>query len=399
MEQIDQKWKWDNPTKIIFGVNSVAEHLKDYVKPNSRVLCTFGGGSIEKNGAKRDVQAALDALHCEVRWEGGIPPNPEYTRLCEIIKVAREYKPDLFLAVGGGSVIDGTKFILAATGLPESEDPWDLVTLFDKINPQPKASLGVVLTLAATGSEWNNTFVISRRSTHDKLFGFYYCSYPAFSLIDPRYTLTLPVRQLSNGLFDAMCHCMDQVLTPQSLPLFDNMFFTVMRELYDLTPIINEKKDSLEYHARLLQAASFALNEVLSLGIKPCNAIHLIAQPLTAQYGIDHGATLSIVAPYVFEAKFNDRYHNFARAAEKVFDVNQGTDEEKARAFISNIRQWIKTLNLPMKVSDWDGANIQPTDIDNITEKIMASVGNQPFGYGGSFTEADVRDILKKVVL
>ena len=389
------KWVWNNTTQIAFGENAVVEHMKDFVKPKSKVLCTFGGGSIEKNGSKKDVQSALDALGCEVRWEGGIPPNPEFARCVEILKVVREWKPDLLLAVGGGSIIDGTKFIHAAQGLPESQDPWDLVT--KPCDPHPTCALGVVLTLPATGSEWNNGFVLSRRSTHEKLSGTYNINYPLFSLIDPRYTMTLPVRQLRNGLYDSMCHCIDQVITPQVVPMQDNFFYSVMRELVEITPVL-EEGSSLELHARLLQAASFALNYIFTLGKTSCWGIHMISHQLTAKYGIDHGATLAIDTPFFLEALFETRKETMAHAAEQVFDVREGSVDEKARAFISHIRAWIKKIGQPTKVSEWPGAKIESGDVDEVVKMVMTSMGNHPFGYGGEVTEEVVRKVLTQAI-
>ena len=187
-------------------MHCVEEHLKDYIKPNSRVLVTFGGGSIDKNGARADVTKTLAELNRETRWEGGIPPKPEYDRLIEIVKVAKEFQPNLLLAVGGGSIVDCTKFNSLAMNLDESIDPWDIAT--NGVRPEKKTPLGCIMTIPATGSEWNPGAVVSRRSTHEKL------AYPSLSLLDPLYTMTVPIRQYRNGRFDAMAHCIDQVLTP-----------------------------------------------------------------------------------------------------------------------------------------------------------------------------------------
>ena len=388
-------WVWNNTTQVVFGENAVVEHMKDFVKPNSKILCTFGGGSIDKNGARKDVQQALDALHCEVRWEGGIPPNPEYKRCCEIIKVAREFKPDIVIAVGGGSVIDGTKFITTALTLPESEDPWDVMTKA-KIG-QPPCKIGVVLTLPATGSEWNCGFVMSRRETHEKLGMGNPFNFPLFSLIDPKYTMTLPVRQLRNGLFDAMCHCIDAVITPYPVPMKDDFVYSVMRELVDIGAPLLQPNSSLELHGRLIQAASFALNMILTLGMPQCWAIHQIGHMLTAQYGIDHGATLAIVAPVLLQKFIKEREFKLARAAERVFDVRTGTDAERAQAFITRLSEWIRTIGEPTKVSEWEGAKIEAGDVDKVTKMVMDSQhGN--FGIDGCCTEPIVHEILQKVI-
>ena len=390
------KWLWTNTTQVGFGENAVKEHLKKFVQPKSRILCTFGGGSIDKNGARQDVNDALKELECEVRWEGGIPPNPEYARCCEIVKVVKEWKPDLLLAVGGGSTLDGTKFIAAACGLPEGTDPWDIVT--KGTYPKETIKIGSVMTLPATGSEWNSNFVISKRATAEKLAGGAQCTFPVFSLLDPKYTMTLPARQLRNGLYDAMCHCIDQFLTPQTNPMMDNFWMSVMRELVDIGVDLMKPGSSLELHGRLINAATFALNFVFTLGKEGCWGIHMIGHQLTAQYGIDHGATLAMVTPYFLESFFEERKYLMARSAERVFDVRDGTDDEKAKAFIAKLRQWILDLGHATKVSQWEGAKIEAGDVEKVTKMVMDSCGGNPFGWHATVTEPIVKGILEKVI-
>ena len=390
------KWMWNNTTQVVFGEGCVKEHIKDFIQPKWKVLCTFGGGSIDKNGARKDVQEALDELQCEVRWEGGIPPNPEYERLVEILKVAREFKPDILLAVGGGSIIDGTKFIRAAMGIPEDIDPWELTN--HRLNPQPTVKLGTVLTIPATGSEWNFGAVVSKRATKEKKSVMYPINYPLFSLLDPRYTMTLPLRQIRNGLYDAMCHCIDQVITPASVPMMDNFFFSVMRELVDIGEKLIKPDASIELHARLIQAASFALNFIFTLGKDTCWGIHTIGHQLTAMYEIDHGATLAIVTPHFLKTFVKEREFTMARAAERVFKIHEGSDAEKAKKFIEKISEWIIKIGQPTKVSEWKGAEIKPGDVEKVTKMVMESTGNAPFGYHGSVTEPIVKAILEKSI-
>lgn len=389
------KWIWNNTTRIAFGEHCVVEHLKDFVKPHSRVLVTFGGGSIDKNGARTDVTKALADLECETAWEGGIPPNPEINRLLEISNSAKNFKPDLLLAVGGGSVIDATKFIAAAMNIDDSVDPWDIVSkgfLPEKITP-----IGAVLTIPATGSEWNDGAVISRRSTHEKLV--MYSIYPTFSMLDPIYTMTIPIRQLRNGLYDAMTHCIDQVITPHVLPMMDNFFFSVMRELVDISgPLLSKDKSSLEIHERLIQACSFAMNYIFGLGKDKCFGIHTIGHMLTAKWGIDHASTLSIITPFLLEEFIEERQYNLARAAEHVFDVKEGTDAEKAKAFIAKLREWIREIGQFTKVTDQEGATVSPGDVDEVTEMVMKSKGGKPFGYLDTITREHVHHILERAL-
>lgn len=395
------KWFWHNTTQVGFGVNAVSEHLSKFVQPKSRVLCTFGGGSIDKNGARADVVKALNDLECTVRWEGGIPPNPEYDRLVEIIEVAREFKPDLLLSVGGGSVLDGTKFIAGALTLPQGTDYWTSIMLKGELG-EKFIPIGSVMTLPATGSEWNNCSCVSSRKRNAKLAYFHQGSYPTFSLLDPRYTLTLPKRQLANGLFDAMLHCVDQVITGEEVPMFDEFFFSVMRELIRISkPIIEgcaDENEKIEYHGRLIQAALFGLNQIFTLAKAPCCAIHGISMPLTVFWGIDHGAALSIVTPIFHELLFESRKRLLARAAEHVFEVSNGSEDEKARAFIAEMRKWINYLGLPTKVSDWEGATVKEGDLEMCVQNVMEASGNKPIGWNGEITEDIVRMVLKPVI-
>lgn len=231
------KWLWTNTTQVGFGVGAVREHLNKFVKPNTRVLCTFGGSSIDKNGARKDVNEALGDQNCEVKWEGGIPPNPEYDRLVEILQVIKEFKPDLLLAVGGGSVIDGTKFLANAAIVKEDVDLWDYLVVKKNLPGEP-LPFGTVLTIPATGTEWNFFYSISRRSMNKKSSVTCHPSlHPIFSLLDPQYTMTLPVKQLQNGVFDAFTHCVDFVLAPiEPNMLYDNFFFSIMKTLITIGP-------------------------------------------------------------------------------------------------------------------------------------------------------------------
>lgn len=264
--------------------------------------------------------------------------------------------------------------------------------------PEKVIPVGAVLTLPVTGSEWDNTFVVSRRKTHEKLGLLTPLTYPSFSLLDPLYTKTLPLKQIRNGLFDAMTHAMDQVLTPHVLPMMDNFFYSVMRELVDISDrLIKNDDPTNEYHERLIVAASFAINQAFCLGKDVCWGIHQIGHMLTAKYGIDHGATLSIVAPWFLEEFVNERKYTMARATERVFDVHAGTDLEKAKAFIQKLREWINKIGQFTKVSDQSGAVIGKDDVNIVTDMVVNSICGNNFGYHRTVTKAHVQKILTKI--
>jgi NADP-dependent alcohol dehydrogenase len=396
------KWVWNNSTKVCFGANVVEEQLKNFIPEKSKVLCTFGGGSINQNGSKADVEKALAALNCTVLWEGGIPANPEYKRLMEIVAVVKKEKPDFLLAIGGGSIIDGTKFISVAAKIgedgEEDYDPW--LILKEHRYPKSHYKIGVVLTLPATGSEWNNSFVISRRETEEKLSSGTELTFPVFSLLDPRYTMTLPLRQIRNGIFDGFAHCLDQFMTEQSVPMMDNFWMSVMKELVDISDkLVNDtvsKEEKYELHERLICATTFALNFIFTLGKDECWGIHRIGHLITARYDVDHGQTLSIVAPNFLEETFDVRKHNMAKSAIFVFGVeDKGSDDANARAFIEELRKWIKKIGMPLCLTD---AGITPKEgeVEVVTDMVMKSVSNAPFGFRGHITKENVINILRK---
>jgi alcohol dehydrogenase YqhD (iron-dependent ADH family) len=362
----------------------------------SKVLCTFGFGSIDRSGARADVQSALDSLHCIVRWEGGIPPNPEYDRLIEIVAVVNEFKPDLLLAVGGGSPRAGTPCIAIAAGLDPGKDPWKIMSEHDfSGTPYP---FGAVMTLPATGSEWNPSFVISRHSINAKMVTYYIpASFPKFSLIDPRYTATLPPRQLRNGVFDAIVHVIDQFLT-EPVALFDDFFLAVFKELVTIGREVVKMNSPIELRERLILAALFALNMLFMIGKESCWGIHKLGSPITVKYGIDHGAALAIVAVPFLKLQKEARKEVMAKAAQGVFGINTGTIEERAEAFIQELGKFAVAIGQPTKVSDWEGAVIGEGDVEDLVTIFTKGNGAQPVGWKGCVSEQTLRTVLSQVL-
>jgi alcohol dehydrogenase YqhD (iron-dependent ADH family) len=268
-----------------------------------------------------------------------------------------------------------------------------------QIFPDSSVPVGCVLTLPATGSEWNSNFVISRRSINAKLSSGNALTFPVFSLLDPTYTLTLPPRQLSNGVFDAIIHCIDQFLTGQEVPLMDLYWMSTIKELVTIGPEVVKEGSPIELRERLMVAASFALNVVFTLGKEECWAIHEIGHQLTAKYGIDHGATLAIVGPPLLLRLIEPRKSLMAKSAEFVFGVRTGTEDEKARAFVEKLKEFIVRIGQPLKVSDWKGATIRPGDVEEVTRWVMNAEGNAPFGWHGLATEDIVRSVLTEVIV
>lgn len=211
--------------------------------------------------------------------------------------------------------------------------------------------------------------------------------------------MTLPARQLRNGLFDAMIHCTDQVISGEVSPMSDNFFFAIMKELVTISNDLMKPNSSLELHERLIVAASFAQNHLFAYGKAPYWEVHLTAQPLTPVYGIDHAATLSIVAPALYERLKESRKVTMAAAAEAVWRIHEGTVDEKADKFIECIRNFASKLGLPLKVSEFEHASkIHDGDVKIVTQKVMELVRSDKFGYNNEITEKVVEEILTKVI-
>jgi alcohol dehydrogenase YqhD (iron-dependent ADH family) len=207
------------------------------------------------------------------------------------------------------------------------------------------------------------------------------------------------VQQLRNGVYDAITHCLDNYLTPVRLPLMENCSMAVVKELVTIGPEVVKEGSSLELRERLIMSALFALNLLFQLGKPGCAGIHKVGHQLTVKYGIDHGATLAIVTKGCLESQFEARKAGFAASAEFVFDITEGTVDEKARAFIDELQKFIVKIGLPTKVSDWPGAVIGPNDVEEIVQGILTTAGAPAVGFQGCYTEADIRAILTKVVV
>lgn len=391
------KFVWNNYTQVAFGQGVVRKFIPKYVRPGSKVLCTFGCGSCFTNGSKTDLGEALDTLNCVVRWEGGIMPNPEYERCMEIVQIVKEFQPDLLIALGGGSVFDATKFICLAAKMNEGEDPYDMLT--KGTYPSTAFSMATVLTMPATGSEWNNNFVISRRAMNLKLGGSHDKVYPQFSLLDPKYTMTLPVRQLRNGVFDAMTHVIDQFVTQEENFMFDSFWISIFRELVEIGPEVIKEGSSIELHERLIIACSFALNLLFSLGKPGDWTIHLIGNMITEKYGIDHGATLALTAQPFLDSQKDTRKNVLARIARECWH-EQGSADDQADACVRHIREFIAEIGMPTKVSEYKYADLhpKPEDIDELVRWIMDSNGGASLGAHGEVTADTIRSVLEKII-
>ena len=337
-----------NPVRILFGEGKIAE-IGHYVPKGMKVMMTYGGGSIKKNGVYDQVMKALTGT--DVVEFGGIEPNPHYETLMKAVETARREGVGFLLAVGGGSVIDGTKFIAAAVGY-EGEDPWDIVA---KGTPVKAAMpLAAVLTLPATGSEMNCGAVITRESTREKLA--FHCPlvFPRFSVMDPTVTYSLPKRQLANGVVDTFVHVMEQYYTmTEHTEIQDRFSEGILRTLVAIGPrIISADTPDYQDRAKFMWAATMGLNGLIAVGVVEDWATHQIGHELTAFHGLDHGVTLAIVLPGVMEATKEHRRRKLLQFGERVWGIDP-TAADAAEQAIARTERFFNSLGVKTRLGDY----------------------------------------------
>jgi len=341
-----QNFEFYNPTRIVFGQNKIAE-LSRLVPQNAKVLILFGGASAEKNGTLAEVRAAL-SQH-EVQEFGGIEPNPTYETLMKAVELIRSEKLDFLLAVGGGSVIDGTKFIAAAVNFVG--EPWDILTSHGAVVKQA-IPFGTVLTLPATGSEMNEGAVITRQATLTKLAFMSEHVFPQFSILDPTKTYTLPKRQVANGVVDAYVHIMEQYLTyPVDGRVQDRFAESLLLTLIEIGPKVLAQPEDYDLRANLMWVATLALNGLIGAGVPQDWATHMIGHELTAAYDIDHARTLAIVLPSMLSIRRTEKRDKLLQYAERVWQITSGSDDERIDQAIAKTRAFFESLEVPTRLS------------------------------------------------
>ena len=341
-------FEFENPTKILFGKGQI-EKLSQEVPKESNILLLYGGGSIKKNGIYDQVINALSE-HSVVEF-GGIPPNPEYSVLMEALKVIKKEKIDFLLAVGGGSVIDGTKFLSAAAFF-EGDNPWDLLTKGEAI--KKGIPFGTVLTLPATGSEMNSGFVINREETKEKLASGGLALFPQFSILDPVVVKTIPQRQLANGVADAYMHVMEQYMTyPIGALLQDRFAESILQTLIEVAPAIMKDPSDYNAAANFMWSCTMALNGLINKGVPEDWSVHLMGHELTALFGIDHARTLAILAPSHYRYNFDSKKDKLSQYAERVWNVTEGSQDENASVAIDKTEEFFHSLGIKTKLSEY----------------------------------------------
>jgi len=354
-------FEFSNPVKVIFGKGTI-NRLSSLIPAGSRVLMVYGGGSIKKNGVYDQVIQALAEF--DVTEFPGIEPNPHYETCMRAVKVVQEQEIGFLLAVGGGSVIDAVKFISAAVCF--EGDPWDI---FTKGSPIASAMpFGAVLTLAATGSEMNERFVISRESTGLKLGAASPEVFPQFAVMDPEVTYSVPMKQVANGVVDSFIHVIEQYLTyPVDAKVQDYFAESLLKVIHDEGLKVLEDPYNYDIRANLMWAASNALNSWIGQGVPQDWSSHRLGYALTSQYGLDHAQTLAIVLPGVMEYMKKEKQDKIIRLGEVVFHIQTGSREERVEQTIAATENFFRHMGLKTRLSEY---GIGEDKIDALTGPI-----------------------------
>ena len=346
-----------NPVNYIFGKDQIAK-LSELVPANSKVLMAFGGGSIFKNGVYEQVKNALKGF--EIVEFGGIEPNPRFETLMKAVQIIREQKIDFILAVGGGSVIDGVKFISAAVNFDGNEE--DILRkriLFKDTNAV--VPFGTVLTLPATGSEMNSGAVVTIEATQEKLTLGGSALFPKFSIVDPTVITSLPKRQLQNGVVDAFTHVMEQYLTYQHDALLQDRFAeSILKTLIEVGPSVVENPSDYKLASNFVWSATMALNGLIQKGVPSDWATHMIGHELTALYEIDHARTLAIIGPNLYKVMFETKKDKLAQYGERVWNISRNTVDETAHQAIEKTIEFFHIMGMKTKISE-NAENIENT--------------------------------------
>ncbi|WP_372754188.1 iron-containing alcohol dehydrogenase [Labilibaculum sp.] len=376
-----ENFNFYNPVTVLFGKGKISE-ISSQIPKNAKILMTYGGGSIKKNGVYDQVMEALEGF--DVTEFSGIEANPHFETLMKAVEIVRSKKIDFLLAVGGGSVVDGTKFISAATYF--EGDEWNIMA---KRAPIHKAvDLGAVLTLPATGSEMNSGGVVTRVATKEKMAFGNALLFPKFSVLDPETTYSLPKRQVINGIVDAFVHVMEQYLTyPVNSPVQDRFAEGLLLTLIEEGPkALASDTPDYETRANLMWAATMALNGLIGVGVKNDWATHMIGHELTAFHGIDHAVTLAIVMPGVLAHLKQDRSEKLLQYAERVWNITEGTDEEKKTLAIEKTEAFFNQVGIKTRLSDH---NVGQDSVDIIAKRF------EERGYVGMLPDVSAKDVPK----
>ena len=379
---------YQTPTRLVFGKGVVAEKLQGVMaKFGKKVLLTYGGGSIKRSGLYDQVKEILKDK--EIFELGGIEPNPKFNpSVLEGVKICKEQKIDVILSVGGGSVLDCTKAIAGAAC--SDADPWDVVT--GKVRNTSAVPIVDIITLAATGSEYDCGGVISRTETNDKLAYFSPYVFPAVSFIDPTYTFTLPVKQTLAGVADCINHIMEQYFCGEHIMMNDAFMEGAIKSLMKNVKIVLDDPENYDARAEIFYATTLGCNGIYALGNSESGwPMHAIEHALSAYYDITHGEGLAIVTPrwmkHILNENTIERFVSFGRG---VFDIPEGIEDiESATIAIKMMHDFYKEIGIPMTLRE---VGIDESRIDEMAHHIAVNEGLE--NAWAPLLEKDIKEIL-----
>ncbi len=344
-----ESFEFYNPVKILFGKDQL-QKLPEQIEKTKKVMLIYGGGSIFKNGVYDRVKDALQGY--TVVEFGGIEPNPHYETAMKAVEKIKAEDVGFLLAVGGGSVIDATKFI-AAAALFKGSDPWHLVSR--RVPVEAALPFGVVLTLPATGSEMNSGAVITKAETQEKFPFGSPLVFPKFSVLLPDAAASLPKRQVANGVIDAFTHVLEQYLTyPVNAPLQDRFSESILRTLVEEGPKVYANPADYDAMSNLMWCATMALNGLIGAGVPTDWATHYIGHELTALHGLDHAQTLAIVMPGMWQVLKEEKKEKLLQYGERIWNITTGTEDERVMEAIHKTEAFYHSLDVKTRLIDYN---------------------------------------------
>ncbi|MCT8124434.1 iron-containing alcohol dehydrogenase [Alishewanella sp. BS5-314] len=355
-------FSYQNPTRIVFGKDQISE-LTNLLPKDKKVLLIYGGGSIKRNGVYQQVVKALAGVSF-IEF-AGVEPNPAFETLMRATTLVKEQGIDYILAVGGGSVIDGAKFVAAAAVF--NGDPWDILAKGAKVTTA--VPLGCVLTLPATGSESNGNSVVTRYETQQKLAFSSELVFPQFAILDPTVTYSLPPKQVANGVVDAFVHVMEQYLTyPVNAPVQDRFAEGLLQTLIEEGPKALAEPENYDVRANVMWAATMALNGLIGQGVPQDWATHMIGHEITALYGLDHAQTLAIVLPALMQQQRAAKGAKLLQYGQRVWQLQHQDQERLIDEAISHTRQFFERMGVPTRLADY---GIKADAVDKLVDKLV----------------------------
>jgi NADP-dependent alcohol dehydrogenase len=341
-----ENFEYFNPVKIVFGQGTISE-LQRLLPKDKKILMLYGGGSIKSNGVYDQVVKALEGF--DFIEFGGIEPNPHYETCMKAVEIVKKENIEFLLSVGGGSVLDGTKFIAAAAKWDKG-DPWEIP--LKKLPLEDALPLGSVITLPATGSEMNCGAVISRVSTHEKFHFIDPHVFPQFSIIDPATTFTLPEKQTINGIVDTFVHVMEQYMTRDvNTPLQDQLALGIIKTLIQEAPKVLENPEDYDVRANLFWCATLGLNGLIACGAVQDWGTHMLGHELTAIYGLDHARTLAAVMPSLWRWKKEAKADKLVKYGSEVWEIDTSDKDAAAELAIHLTEEFFHSIKMPTKLA------------------------------------------------